>query len=399
MPAEKKPEPKSFEAALSELRKKESFEIGAMDDFDDVVPRGLTTGNITLDALTGIGGIPSGRITELLGPPSSGKTTAALQVAAELIKAGGHVMFLDYEQALDPVYCESLGIDITDKSTFLYMRPEYFEQGANAFRKLQNDTGGYFDLVIHDSVASMTTQHELEAETGAVQVMDRAKMMYQYTRQLNPLLARTKCAAIFLNHLLEFVDTTPMGRQMAARGIKRTTSPGGNALRYYSSLRAEFKQIGNLKTEEMDLLNNETVKQVRQTKTQVTVVKNKVADPFKTAELRVRFGKGFSNPYSVFSLLEAHKVIKKNGSWFSFPHDLALHGDEDNMKMQGEEEILDKMEQFPEWTEQLQVRALQILGMLGQDAVASIDVSEIDPDVILGQDVDPEDEVKGDLDD
>lgn len=384
---------KSLDAVLSDLRKKEDIKIGAMDDFDDITPVGLSSGNITFDALTGIGGAPLGRISEFLGPPSSGKTTAALQIAAELIKNGGHVMFLDYEHSLDPVYCDALGIDVTDKSKFLLMQPEYFEQGANAFRKIQTETGGYMDLVIHDSIAAMTTKHELEADTGAVQVADRAKMLYQYCRQLNPALPRWNCGAIFLNHLLEKVDATPIGRQLAARGIKQWTSPGGNGVRFYASLRVEFKQIGNIKTEEMDLLNNESVKQIRQTKTQATVVKNKVADPFKTAELRVRFGKGFSNPYSVFSLLEAHKVIKKNGAWFTFPLDLALDGDEDNMKLQGEEKILDLIEQNPHWEEILTARAKQILGMLGQDAITeTVTADDIDPDLILGQNDVPEDD-------
>ena len=382
---------KSLDDVLSDLRKKEDIKIGAMDDFDDITPVGLSSGNITFDALTGIGGAPLGRISEFLGPPSSGKTTAALQIAAEVIKNGGHVMFLDYEHSLDPVYCDALGIDVADKSKFLLMQPEYFEQGANAFRKIQSETGGYMDLVIHDSIAAMTTKHELEADTGAVQVADRAKMLYQYCRQLNPALPRWQCAAIFLNHLLEKVDATPMGRQLAARGIKQWTSPGGNGVRFYASLRVEFKQIGNIKTEEMDLLNNESVKQVRQTKSQVTVIKNKVADPFKTAELRVRFGKGFSNPYSVFSLLVAHNVIKKSGAWFTFPFDLALDGDEDNMKLQGEETVLDLIEQNPHWEEVLTARAKQILGMLGQDAITeTVDESELDIDLLMGQDGKPE---------
>jgi len=265
-------------------------------------------------------------------------------------------MFLDYEQALDPEYCRSLGLDV-DADTFLYAQPEFFEQGANGFRQIQADTGGVIDLVIHDSVAAMTTQHELEAETGAVQVADRAKMLYQYCRQLNPMLPRTGCAAIFLNHLLELVDTTPMGRRLAAQGIKRTTTPGGNALRYYASLRVEFKQIGNLKNEEMDVLSNEAVKQVRQTRTQVTVIKNKVADPFRTAELRVRFGKGFSQNYSVLGILTAHNKVKQAGAWFTFPAELRLNGDDDFVKLQGEDTVLTLMDEHPAWAHTLETAA------------------------------------------
>lgn len=383
------PGSKSLQEALSELRKKEGVEIGAFSEFEHAVPRGLTTGNITLDTLTGIGGFPSGRITELVGPPSSGKTTAALQCAAKVQQAGGTVMFQDFEQALDPIYCKALGLDV-DAETFLYMAPQSFEQGANAFRSLQ-EASGAIDLVIHDSVASMTTQHELEAATGAVQVADRAKMLYQYTRQLNPLLNRTDCAAIFLNHLLELVDATPMGQQLARRGIKRTTTPGGNALRYYSSLRVEFKQIGNLRTAEMDLLANEEVDVVRQTKTQVTVVKNKVADPFRTAELRVRFGKGFSQTYSVLSVLTAYGTVKRSGAWFTFPPDLRLNGDDDNVKLQGEETVLSLMDDNPVWAKQLEVAAQQILGVSGQEVFEinseAAQVAEgVDLDALLKED-------------
>lgn len=368
----KTPSSGSLQAALSALRK-DGLEVGNYTDFENLSVEGLPTGNLTIDNLTGIGGFPKGRITELVGPPSSGKTTAALQCAAKVQQAGGVVYFADHEQALDPEYAAALGLDV-NADTFVYSRPDSFEQGANGFRKFQELSGGLADLVVHDSVAAMTTEHELSAATGAVQVADRAKMMYQYCRQLIPLLKKTECGAIFLNHLLEVVDTSPMGQRMARQGIKRKTSPGGNAIPYYASLRMEFKQIGNLKTSEMDHLNNEMVDVVRQTKTQATVIKNKVGDPFRTAELRVRFGHGFSQEYSVYSILEAHGVIKKSGAWFEFK-DPAYRLDDDHVKIHGENTVLERMEENPEWFATLRAKAESILDAYKSDAFEVGDVS------------------------
>lgn len=363
----------SVTTALSALRK-DGLEIGSYSDHENFTVVGLPTGNLTIDTLTGIGGFPTGRITELVGPPSSGKTTAALQCAAGVQQRGGVVMFLDFEKALDPDYAGALGLDVKDES-FVYMRPDSFEQGSNAFRDFQKLSDGAADLVIHDSVAAMTTEHELEAPTGAVQVADRAKTMYQYCRQLLPLLPRTNCGAVFLNHLLDVVDTTPIGRQMAARGIKRKTSPGGNAIPFYASLRMEFKQIGNLKTAEMDTLTNESVDMIRQTKTQATVIKNKVGDPFRTAELRVRFGHGFSQEYSVFAVLVAHGLIKKGtGGRYEFT-DPDLRLDDDHVKIHGEENVVTLMEENPEWFNLLYAKARAIVGSLKAEAYEVGDLS------------------------
>lgn len=362
----------SLQAALSALRK-DGLQIGSFGNFDNLKVEGLPTGNLSIDNMTGIGGFPKGRITELVGPPSSGKTTAALQCAARVQQAGGVVYFADHEQALDPEYAQALGLDV-HAETFVYSRPDSFEEGANGFRKFQELSDGAADLLIHDSVAAMTTKHELEADTGAVQVADRAKMMYQYCRQLIPLIKHTGCGAIFLNHLLEVVDTSPMGQRMARQGIKRKTSPGGNAIPFYASLRMEFKQIGNLKVNETDALTNEVVSVIRQTKTQATVIKNKVGDPFRTAELRVRFGKGFSQEYSVFSILEGHGVIKKKGSHFEFKNpDLRL--DDDHVSIHGEDNVLKRMEENPEWFATLRAKAESIIESHKEQTFAVGDVS------------------------
>lgn len=372
MAAKKKDtEPKDLASVLSGLRKAGS-EIGAFEGFN-MTTKGLTTGNLTLDYLTGVGGIPVGRITELLGPPSSGKTTTGLQTAAHVQQAGGRVVYLDYERALDPDYCQALGLDVRDES-FLYMKPDYFEEGANAFRSLC--ATGEIDLVVHDSVAAMTTKHELEADTGAVQVADRAKMAHQYMRQLSPLLSHTGTACIFINHLLDLVDTTPMGQRMAAQGIKRTTSPGGKAIPFYASLRIEFKQIGNISTNRIDALSNEEMAVTIQTKVQATVVKNKVADPFRTAELRTRFGSGFSNEFSVLSVLTAYGVIKKAGAWYTFA-DPAFRLDDDHLKVQSEETVLELMQNNPGWFAILNTEARRILNT-GAEVIAHADPADYD---------------------
>lgn len=363
-----------LQAALSELRNKDDLEIGAFAGFD-MKPEGMSTGNLTLDALTGIGGVPKGRITEFVGLPSSGKTTAALQTAAAKQQAGGVVAYFDFERTLDPVYCASLGLDVYAE-TFLYAKPDYFEKGANAFRKLVRT--GEVDLGVFDSVATMVTKHELEAETGAVQVADRAKMMHQFLRQLNPELSRYNVGAVFINHIMELVDATPMGRQLAARGIKRKTSPGGRALPFYASLRVEFNQIGNLRTSEFDPLSNEDQDITTQTKVEATIIKNKVAPTLmRKGELRVRFGRGFSQPYSVLTLLTDHKVVKKTGAWFTFAPEIRLNNDDDYAKIQGEDTVLSLMEDNPEWMDTLAEVAYKIVDKLGADTFTEVESTDL----------------------
>lgn len=310
-PPAKKTAPPTLAQTLTGLRKG-GARLGSLSSFD-MRPEGLSTGNLTLDALTGCGGIPKGRVSEFFGPPSSGKTTAALQAAGLLIQQGKRAMFLDYERSLDEVYCRALGIDPEavgedGEPLFMYEQPLSFEEGANIFRPLMQ----WVDLLIIDSVAAMVTQHELEAETGKVEVGARAKMMHQFMRQITGAIARHGTAVVLLNHVQDVIDTSPMGQRMKAQGITRQTTPGGSAAKFYSSLRVQFKQIGNVRGTVHDPITNTDVAVPIQTKTQVTVVKNKVGDPFGTAEVRVRFGKGFSNEWSALDVLVQHNRIKKD---------------------------------------------------------------------------------------
>lgn len=367
---------KSLQETLSALRK-DGTKIGAFADFDLKV-EGLSTGNITLDALTGIGGVPKGRITEFIGAPSAGKTTAALQTAAQVQQAGGTVFYADFERTLDPDYCEALGLDVYDES-FLHITPDHLEHGVNTFRQLV--ATGEITLGVFDSVASMVTADELESPTGAVQVGTRAKMMHQACRQLNPLLPKHDTAVIFINHVMEAIPTDFVGRRLAAQGIKQKVSPGGKALPYYASLRVEFQQATKVKSKVHNDLTNETEDQVTGIDVDATVIKNKAGgDPFRKGRMRVRTGRGFSQEYSVLALLIAHDVVKKAGAWYTFPPGLRLDDDDDNVKMQSEETVLSAMESNAAWRGALISRAYQLLDEKGTDAFESVEETQDDQD-------------------
>lgn len=349
---------KTLAETLSELRTKKGVRIGSLSDFDMAV-QSITTGNIAIDAITGVGGLPRGRITEAFGPPSSGKTTLALQAAAALQQVGGKILYLDYEKALDEGYCAALGLDTNDAETFFYMQPAHFEQGINVFRAMMGT--GELDMLIADSVAAMVTEKELEGETGKVGVADRAKLMHQTMRQVSGPIHDHNIVAYFLNHVQEVIDASPMGQKLRSAGVVRKTTPGGSALKFYASMRLEFKQTGNLRAEVLDPVTNEKVSDVRQTKVQVTVVKNKVAPPFRQCEVRVRYGRGFSQAHSVLGILTAHNKIKKGAAGlYTFTEETAPKGS-DVMTIRGEENLVAQLEEDPEWLERLRGLAQTLL--------------------------------------
>lgn len=382
-------------AKLAELRaNKGSLRVGSLDDFDMSV-KAITTGNIAIDSITGVGGLPRGRVIECYGPPSSGKTTTALQAAARLIQAGGRVLFLDYEKSLDPEYVQALGIDPKNEA-FIYTQPDTFEQGANLFRDLM--LTGELDMLIADSVAAMVTQKELDAETGKANVADRAKLMAQFMRQITGQVQKYQVVAVFLNHIQEVIDASPMGQKLRAQGIVRKTTPGGSALKFYSSMRIEYKQIGNIRTDVYDPLTNEKVADIRQTKVQVTVVKNKVAAPFKQCEVRVRYGHGFSQAWSVFDVLVAHRAVKKGaGGVYTFPDGLeqGLPGDPQCVVFRGEENVLSLIETDPEWLGRLEQHARGLLAQHGAFQADALEWADEDTEgtqvmVPVPENVDPE---------
>lgn len=355
------PKPKTLAETLSALRKKNE-PIGSPVEVQKAMV-GLSTGNLVLDALTGIGGLPVGRITELTGPPSSGKTTCALQTAAGVQQAGGNIVFLDYEYTLDLDYCQSLGIDTGDPS-FIYMQPLNFEHGADTFRELL--ATGEVALMVADSVAAMVTKKEIESSIGTAEVMERAKLMHKFCRQIAGELNRTDCAAVFLNHVMDKTDLSPMGQKMAMAGIKQKTSPGGKALPFYSSLRMEFAQMGNVREKGTHEISQEEETLTTATRTKATVIKNKVGDPFRTAELRVHYGKGFSQQWSVLQVLVSHGVIKKNGGSYKYPEDLTPPFDGPYLKESRQVEL---MEAFADWGSKLEKVAVDVLATKGLEKV------------------------------
>lgn len=363
MAKEKKSNP-SVEEVLKALRKEVA--VGALQDFDRI-PDAYSTGNLALDFRTECGGYPKGRIVEQYGPKSSGKTTSALQALAieqkKCKEAGsGVVLFLDFEKAIDENYCKALGIDVADP-TFIYAEPNTFEEGAKILRSLLET--GELRIAVLDSVAAMITESESEVETGMARVADRAKMLHQLCRQITPVLARTDATVIFLNHMMVKVDTTAFGQKMAAQGIKQTTKPGGEALNFYASLIIEFKQIKHLSKTTVDPLTNESTKIATQTETKAKIVKNKVGNPQGEVLLRIRYGKGFSQAYSALQVLVGHEVVTKNSTgYYTFPADL-VPPSFDEKKFHGEDGLLSKIEENPEWLDLLVVRAKEILNSAG----------------------------------
>jgi recombination protein RecA len=370
--------PKSLDDALKKIATDRDLRIASLGEFDLDI-EAISTGNIAIDQITGVHGLPKGRTIELYGPPSSGKTTTALQAAAVAQQEGTTVLYLDYEHALDPVYCTALGIDVQEE-TFLLAQPNTFEQGMNAMRELVGT--GAIGLVIVDSVAAMVIEKELEVETGGSTFADKAKIMAQTMRQITPLVQENDVVCVFLNHLQDVIDSSPMGQKLSARGIKRTTTPGGKALKFHASVRLEYKPIGNLRTSEVDALTNEKADVPTQTKVQVTVTKNKVAPPFKQCIARVRFGKGFSQAYSVLDILLAYGLIKKRaGGVYEFDEDTkASWMDLDKPTLRGEETVLKKLEDDAEWLENLTGFAQRLLDENDTFTLASHDADEPDED-------------------
>jgi len=374
-------------ARLEEIRSKRSIKIGSLADFDMTV-KSISTGNVAIDAITNVGGLPRGRIIECYGPPSSGKTTTALQAAACLQQSGGKILFLDYEKSLDQKYVKALGVDPTDESSFIYMQPDTFEEGANVFRDLMRS--GELDMVIVDSVAAMVTEKELEADTGKVSMADRAKMMHQFMRQIVGQVNKHQLVVVFLNHVLEVIDASPMGQKLKAAGVVRKTTPGGQALKFYSSMRIEYKQVGNIRGEVYDPISNEKMPIISQVKVQVTVVKNKVAPPFGQCEVRVRYGRGFSQAYSVLDVLIAHGAVKKKAAGVHvFPVELAPSGDEP-YQLQGEETVLSAIESNPDWLTKLEAYACRLLSEFGTFKADPTEWAHEDTEGVHAQPIVPE---------
>ena len=267
----------------------------------------IRTGSIALDMALGIGGIPKGRIVEIYGPESSGKTTVALHCVAEVQKAGGTAAFIDVEHALDPVYAANLGVDI---DSLLVSQPDSGEQALEITVALVRS--GAIDIVVIDSVAALVTRAEIEGEMGESHVGQLARLMSQALRKLTGALSKSNCSAIFINQLREKIGVL--------YGNPETTT-GGRALKFYSSVRIDVRKVEAIKN------GSEMIG----SRTRARVVKNKVAPPFKEAEFDIMYGKGISREGELVDMGLNFEIIKRSGAWFYYGEDRLAQG-RDNVK-------------------------------------------------------------------
>ena len=333
MADESKNKEKAIQMAVAQIERQ--FGKGAImrlgrDAGVEAIPA-ISTGSLTLDVALGIGGVPRGRVLEIYGPESSGKTTLALHIIAEAQKAGGAAAFIDAEHALDVYYAEKLGVNIDD---LLVSQPDTGEQALDIAETLVRS--GAIDLVVIDSVAALVPKAEIEGEMGDSHVGLQARLMSQALRKLTATVSKTKCCLLFINQIREKIGVM--------FGNPETT-PGGRALKFYSSVRLDIRRIGAVK-DGSEVIGN---------RTRVKVVKNKVAPPFKQAEFDIIYNGGISREGEIIDIAGDLGLIEKAGTWYSF-------GEE--RLGQGRENVRVFMKENPDIRDQIELKVREEMGLI-----------------------------------
>ncbi|MDF2891413.1 MAG: recA protein [Clostridia bacterium] len=332
---------KAIELALGQIEKQ--FGKGSVMKLGDSVKlnvESISTGCIDLDLALGIGGVPRGRIVEIYGPESSGKTTVALHIIAEAQRNGGEAAFIDVEHALDPVYAKNLGVDINN---LIVSQPDTGEQALEICETLVRS--GAIDVIVVDSVAALVPKAEIEGDMGDAHVGLQARLMSQALRKLTGAINKSKTCAIFINQLREKVGVM--------FGNPETT-PGGRALKFYASTRLEVRKVENLKQ------GNDVVG----TRTRVKVVKNKVAPPFKQAEFDIMYGEGISREGSVLDAAANNDIVIKSGAWYSYG---------DARIGQGRENAKQYLKDNPAMTKEIEGKIRELFNMTASKSLSGED--------------------------
>lgn len=336
---------KALEAALGQIEKQ--FGKGAvmkLGENSNLQIESIPTGALGLDIALGVGGVPRGRVIEVFGPESSGKTTVALHIVAEAQKAGGEAAFIDAEHALDPIYARALGVDIDN---LIVSQPDTGEQALEIAEALVRS--GAIDVIVVDSVAALVPKAEIDGEMGDSHVGLQARLMSQAMRKLSGVINKSKTTAIFINQLREKVGIMFGNPEV---------TPGGRALKFYSSVRLDVRKIETIKQ------GNEMIG----SRTRVKVVKNKVAPPFKEAEFDIIYGQGISKEGNVLDVGVNLEIVNKSGSWFSY------NGQRIG---QGRENVKQFLRENPEITKDIEMK---IRENFNQAFIKSVDAHIVDDD-------------------
>ncbi len=324
---------RTLDLALAQIEKQfgkgSIMKLGAKD-FQQEIPI-ISTTSLSIDTALGIGGVPRGRMVEIFGPESSGKTTLALHVVAEAQRHGGLAAFIDAEHALDPDYARKLGVDVDN---LLVSQPDSGEQALEITEVLVRS--GALDVLVIDSVAALVPRAELEGEMGDAHVGLQARLMSQALRKLTGLVSRSRTCLVFINQIREKIGVM--------FGNPETTT-GGRALKFYASVRIDIRRIGQIKEGDQDIGS----------RTRVKVVKNKVAPPFKIAEFDILYGTGISRVGDIIDLAITHKVIDKSGAWFSYG---------ETRLGQGRENVRQFLEQNADLRDEIETKLRRLLGLL-----------------------------------